>query len=105
MTLNLQQTEVERQFDSPFLQFVARSEQIKRSSGTTKTKCLKIGHFWRFPQVDSHPFKVASSHSVSIHSFPQFRKLAGVFGSAHVLYGFGPSTSTATHLEASLRAR
>jgi hypothetical protein len=44
MTLNLQQTEVEHQFDSPFLQFVARSERIKRSSGTTKTKCLKIGH-------------------------------------------------------------
>jgi len=79
MTLNLQQTEVERQFDSPFLQFVARSERIKRSSGTTKTKCLKIGHFWRFPQVDSCPSKVASSHSVSVHSFPQFGKLARVF--------------------------
>src|ERR1700746_2207397 len=105
MTLNLQQTEVERQFDCPFLQFVARSERIKRSSGTTKTKCLKIGHFWRFPQVDSCPCKVASSHSVSGTQFSAVSKIGTRFCIAHVLYSFGPSTSTATHLEASLRAR
>src|ERR1041384_977440 len=38
-----------------------------RESGT-KTKCLNIRHFSRFPQVDSYPSKVASSQSALVQS-------------------------------------
>lgn len=40
---------------------------VTSSEPGTKTKCLKIRHFSRFPQVDSYPPKVTSSQSVLTH--------------------------------------
>jgi len=40
---------------------------VTSSEPGTKTKCLKIRHFSRFPQVDSYPPKVTSSQSVLAH--------------------------------------
>src|SRR6266478_4930893 len=57
-------------FERNSLRAVAQPESIALRSRTgTKTKCLKIGHFLRFPQVDSCLSKVASSHSVAVQCF------------------------------------